>query len=113
MPVRGGDSIVRGTLIRHDDRYVVAVPPLRSNRRGAGADSNVDRLWDGLSMYDAEARTRQKARRLPYPGGYLARVVISSGAAFRVDRTLSFPGHHTVWGDPSALLNCVAGVIPV
>ena len=102
-------------------RIVLSNPPTLADftsfaalgRHPRRADSNVDRLWDGLSMYDTEERARQKARQLPYLGGYLARVVIAGGAPFRVERTLASPGHHTVWGDPTALLNCVTGVVPV
>lgn len=82
-------------------------------RRLRRADPNVDRLWDGVSMYDTEERARQKAKQLPYLGNHLARVVISAGTAFRVQRTLASPGHYTVWGDPASLLGCVTGVVPV
>jgi hypothetical protein len=110
-----------GTTLRAFYRIVLTDPPTPVDftsfaalgRRPRRADSNVDRLWDGLSMYDTEERARQKARQLPYLGGYLARVMISIGAPFRVERTLASPGHHTVWGDPTALLNCVTGVVPV
>lgn len=82
-------------------------------RRPRRADPNVDRLWDGLSMYDTEERARQKAKQLPYLGDHLARVAIPGGPAFRVQRTLASPGHYTVWGDPASLLGCVTEVVPV
>ena len=110
-----------GTALRAFYRIVLTDPPTLVDftsfaalgRRPRRADPNVDRLWDGLSMYDTEVRARQKAKQLPYLGSHLARVVIPGGPAFRFQRTPVSPGHYTVWGDPASLLGCVTEVVPV
>ena len=101
-------------------RIVLTIPPTLADFMSFAArglrprrpDPEVERLWDGLSMYDTEERARQKARQLPYLGTYLARVAIPT-AAIRIERTLASPGHYTVWGKPSDLLGWVTEVVPV
>ena len=89
-------------------RYFAAL-----GRRPRRPDPKVERLWDGISMYDTEERARQKAQQLPYLGRYLAKVEFPEGSGIRAERTLATPGHHTVWGHPADLLARVAEVMPV
>jgi hypothetical protein len=74
-------------------------------------DPEVLRLWDGLSVFATESQARRQARRLPNLGSYIAELAIPATA--HCEPTLRTPGHHTVWGDPSTLLDCIVRVIPV
>jgi hypothetical protein len=77
------------------------------------ADAETRRLESGLSMYRTAAQARRKARALPFLGGFIAAVRVPMAGAFIVERTTSSAGHHTVWGDAEALLECVVTIEPV
>jgi len=64
-------------------------------------------------MYRTAAQARRKARAFRFLGGFIATVQIPSDGSFIVERTTSSAGHHTVWGDPRALLACVVAIDPV
>ena len=72
------------------------------------------RLWDGISVNATEAQARNRATDYPAMGRWVARLEIPDDAPVRAEPTLpNSRGHHTLWGDPAALLRCVAGVVPV
>jgi len=72
------------------------------------------RLHDGLSVYATVAQARRKARALPMLGQYVAVLRILDDTPLRYERTIAISGgHHTVWGDPDALLGCVEAVVTV
>lgn len=70
------------------------------------------RLLSGISLYATEAQARRNAKKYPRLGRYIAVVSIPDEAPVRVERTRG-PGHHTIWGDPEYLLNCVVQVAAV
>jgi hypothetical protein len=76
----------------------------------ADADQQTQCLESGLSMYRTLAQARRKARAFPYLGGYIASVRIPADSSLRVERTTNSSGHHTVWGEPAAILACVVAV---
>lgn len=72
------------------------------------------RLHDGLSVYATLAQARRKAKAFPMLGRYLAVLRILDGTPLRYERTIaSSGGHHTIWGEPEALLECVEAVVAV
>jgi hypothetical protein len=70
------------------------------------------RMWDGLSVMDSEERARRLARRFGL-GNFIAAVRVEEGGPIRYERTLHRRGHHTLWGDPAAMLERVQSVVPV
>jgi hypothetical protein len=68
-------------------------------------------IWEGLSVWATEAQARRQQRRFPRLGGFAAVLVIDDEQV-RIARTYG-PGHHTIWGDPSALLAAVTLVVPL
>ena len=70
-------------------------------------------LWNGISVYATEAQARGLARRIPAVGGYIAEIELPDDLGLRIERTGPGRGHHTVWGEPGALLDRVVAVRPV
>jgi hypothetical protein len=64
-------------------------------------------------MMDTRERADTLQRRFPRLGAYIAVLNIPIDSGIRVERTLREPGHHTVWGDPGELLQCVVAVMPM
>lgn len=101
-------------------RIVRSMPPtvedMMSNealRKELRDDSDeVRRLWAGLSMFDALERARKLARRHPWHGVAFIATVRFPASQFVVERTGKSRGHYTVWGDPHAILESVAGIEP-
>jgi hypothetical protein len=71
------------------------------------------RLWNGLSVYATRAQARRTARRFPGLGQYIVALVIPEAGPIRVERTTAQPGHHTLWGFPHQIAECVVAVAPV
>lgn len=70
------------------------------------------RLWDGLSVYSTAAQARRQRRRSPILGRYIAVLRVPLDGTVRIERTRG-EGHHTLWGDPDALLSLVVAVEPL
>lgn len=107
-PSRTFYRIVRGNPPTKDDFLPYAAmggpPP---------ADPQVRRLWKGVSVYDTIDRARNLARKRPTLGTYVAMVDVPWSQAIQAERTGHRRGHHTLWGDPAALLACVVRIVPV
>lgn len=73
-------------------------------------DPNHYHLWDGISVFNTETQARNKGRDYPFLGSFIAQLDIPDNAPVRWARTLRTPGHHSVWGDPTYLLGCVARI---
>jgi hypothetical protein len=58
-------------------------------------------LYAGLSMFADVAQAASRTRRSPV---LVAEVHLAEGLGFHVAKTLTDPGHYTVWGDPVELL---------
>ncbi len=109
----------RPHLILH--RIVRHVPPTAldfTSKAALGlvhplADAETRRLESGLSMYRTASQARKKARAFPLLGGYIATVHLPFSDMLAVERTTTSAGHHTVWGDPDVLLDCVVATEPV
>jgi hypothetical protein len=72
------------------------------------------RLLVGISLYNTEAQARKKALGLPWSGkAFIAELQIPADAPFVIERTTDSPGHHTLWGEPHAILHYVSRVSPV
>lgn len=85
----------------------------KGRRFGRYLPVELHRLWDGLSVYATFDQAARKARQSPMIGRYIAELRIVEGGPIRFERTTREPGHHTLWGDPSALLRAVVRVRPV
>ncbi len=108
MPTRRFYRIVKSDPATVEDFFsykALGIPAPRDPQRLA--------LWDGISVYATEAQARGPARRIPALGGYIAEVELPDDPGLRVERTGPGRGHHTVWGEPSALLDRVVAVRPV
>ena len=71
------------------------------------------RLWQGISVYAAEAQARRKGRASPRLGRYIARIEIPDDSSVIFERTTTSSGHHTLWGDPQVILSYVTEVMAV
>ena len=76
-------------------------------------DPDLRRLWYGISVYDTLDRALSRARKQPTLGTFIAEIQIRWGQGIRAERTGHRRGHHTLWGEPTALLSCVTRVVPV
>ena len=70
-------------------------------------------VWTGISVYATSSQARRMARRYPRHGTLMAVLEIEPGAPVQAERTLSTPGHHTLWGEPADLLARVIAVEPL
>lgn len=68
------------------------------------SDPDLRRMWHGISVYDSLDRARSQARKNPVLGTYIAEMVVLWGQGVRAERTGHRRGHHTLWGEPEALL---------
>lgn len=73
-------------------------------------DPELRAVWDGLSVYSTLSQARRKRRMSPGIGVFIAVLRVPTDGSVRYERTLGGDGHHTVWGDPAALLALVAVV---
>jgi hypothetical protein len=103
-------------------RIVQNNPPTQSDftsneARGTPAPnqrSETRRLWRGVSVFATESQARSKARQFPALGRYIARLDLPETAPLVWERTLrNSRGHHTLWGEPQALLALVTVVASV
>jgi hypothetical protein len=74
--------------------------------------AHLERLWDGISVYDSEHRARVQAARHPRLGRFIAQLRIPPGSPVRWEQTTSDPSHYTLWGDPIVIQSCVVEVTP-
>ena len=87
--------------------------PYAAQGRPAPSDPYLRRLWQGISVYDSLERAMSQARKRPSLGAYVAELEIPWGRNIQAERTGHRRGHHTLWGEPKALLACVVRVVPV
>lgn len=83
-----------------------------SRGRPAPDDPVKRAVWDGLSVYSTLSQARRKRRVSPAIGNFIAVLAVPTGATLRVERTLGGDGHHTIWGEPTALLALVVSIEP-
>lgn len=76
-------------------------------------DDESQRQAEGISVFATEAQARRKARRVPALGRWLAELRITADAPVTAERTRGGAGHHTLWGDPDTLFDCVKQVVDV
>lgn len=74
---------------------------------------DIERLWDGISVFDTEAGARRQAGMYPWLGRFIVELAIPARSVIQVERTTGTPGHYTLWGDPEALLAMVRSVVPL
>lgn len=75
------------------------------------ATPEVLRTYDGISVFETLMQAREVANRFRALGDHIAEMTIPDETPIRVERT--FPdqsGHHTLWGDPDDMLNCVTRI---
>jgi hypothetical protein len=67
------------------------------------------RLAGGISVNATLTQARKRARTVRSLRQYtcVAELSVPDDAAVEFARTLSSPGHHTLWGDADILLGCV------
>jgi hypothetical protein len=66
-------------------------------------------LQRGISVYSTLTQASSTMRRFPSTGRWIA-VLELDDEKMRFERTPRGPGHHTVWSEPAALLECVVEV---
>lgn len=79
-------------------------PPLTPERQ---------RIWEGVSVYSSLARAEHRARTLRPPCPWIAVLQIPVRGPVAHEKTLRDPAHFTLWGEPRALLNCVASLLEI
>jgi len=87
--------------------------PYAAQGRPAPTDPYLRRLWQGISVYDSLERAMNQARKRPGLGTYIAELEIPWGRSVQAERTGHRRGHHTLWGEPAAILACVIRIVPV
>jgi hypothetical protein len=75
-------------------------------------DERQRELWSGVSVQATEAQARGRAK-LPTLGRFIAELSVADDGPIVWKRTGDKPGHHTLWGDPDDLLDCVVRTFPV
>lgn len=99
-------------------RVVATNPPTRRDflsHRDLGLplrDPDDQELWPGGSVQATEQQARKRSW-LPGFGRYVAEPLIPDDRAIVSRRTGRQPGHHTLWGDPDDVLDCVVRTILV
>jgi hypothetical protein len=73
--------------------------------RGRRLDDQVAAIQMGLSMWETRDMVVGRARR----SGFVCQVTIRPGNSVVIAKTFG-PGHFTVWGLPSVLVDCVRDV---
>jgi hypothetical protein len=76
----------------------------------ASSDAELQRRWEGISVFDSLERARQHARRRPELGRFIAELWVTEGMAVDYERTGNTRGHYTLWGEPDIIRQCVVGV---
>lgn len=71
------------------------------------------RLWQGVSVYATESQAQRKGRASPGLGRFVAQVELPDDSPVHSERTTTSSGHHTLWGDPAIMLDCVTRVVAV
>ena len=69
------------------------------------------RLAEGISVTVTVAQARARVRSGRVAGAYVAELVVPPDAPIVAERTGRQRGHHTLWGDPAAFLECVTSVV--
>ena len=100
-------------IVRSNPPTIVDFLSDRERGKPPPPDPALRYLWDGISVYRTEAQARNKARRFPALGMFLARLEIPEGELVEIERTLSSRGHHTLWGEPAYFLSRVVRVLSV
>lgn len=87
---------------------------LRSNHENRRAVSDIDALLTmGISMFeDLDALTRLARRRPTRLGTHIMTLILLPEFGICTSPT-GAPGHHSVWGAPDRLLECITAVRPV
>ncbi len=77
-------------------------------------DSEVERLWSGISVYRSSAQATRKGRGFPWLGNaYIAEVRLPVDGTIHVERTTASRGHFTRWGSANTMLASVVRVYPI
>ena len=76
-------------------------------------DPNKVRDWRGLSVFETPAQARAIATRNGRATWSIAAVTIPADGPITDERWGRNDGHHTLWGDPDYLYQCVTAVAPV
>ena len=87
-------------------------PQAQLGRRLVDASPEKRHLSRGLSVFATEAQAHRQSRAYPVLGGFIAELHIPAGVDAMYSRTLSTPGHHTLWAAPALLLSCAIRVVP-
>ena len=99
-------------------RVVLTNPPTRidfeshvalgkSHDRGT---ADLRRMAEGVSVNATLAQARSRARFLGMR--FVAEVAVPGAGPISFERTGSKRGHHTLWGDPDAMLAAVVAIVP-
>jgi hypothetical protein len=109
-----------GAVARVFYRIVKTDPPMlldftsnQAQGKQPPRDPQKQRLWDGISVYEAEEQARATARRFPALGSYIVAVEIPAGSPGHFERTLKSAGHYMLWGGADYLLARVVSAVPV
>lgn len=77
-------------------------------------DAETLRLVTGISLYNTLQQARNHAAGRPWQGNaFVAELRMPDEAPVTIERTTTSRGHHTLWGNPRAILEYVIRVWPV
>jgi hypothetical protein len=100
-------------IVRTDPPIVDDFLPYEARGGKPPDEPYLRRLWQGVSVYDTANRARNRALKQPHLGRYIAELRIAWGSGIHAERTGHRRGHHTLWGEPAALLASVVAVVPL
>lgn len=81
-------------------------------RLSRDSSSETLRLWSGISVYATPLQAQRTARAYPFFGAFLAELRIADNNRIRWAKTRG-RGHHTLWGEASALMECIVRITPI
>jgi hypothetical protein len=84
----------------------------QAQRKVVPSDPVLAGVWDRLSVQNTLTQARRKSRVSPMLGRFVATIRVPLDGTIRFERTLSTPGHYTIWGDPAVLSELVVSVEP-
>jgi len=106
--------------VRRFSRIIPAPIPTRADFLADAAvgkapprDPGKVRYWRGLSVFETSAQARAIATRNGRATWSIAAVTIPDNGPIPDERWGRNDGHHTLWGDPDYLFQCVTAVAPV
>lgn len=94
-------------FVSNADKYIKELTAGRKPARRKPDEAEPLHMWTGVSVYDSEEEARAVAAQYPGLGRVIVALALSAGTPLRIERTGQHGGHHTLWGQPRAMLAAV------